>query len=286
MTICPRLFLLTSEFRYCGEPDEAGCNLCLTQGGLKLGTDIVSWRKTGTSLIEGADRVICPSIDVGRRIGRYAETGKIIVVPHDGFYRPTSALRPVQITAGERLRVALIGGASEQKGGSYLLDCVRIARERGSPIGWHIVGDLDGSLSGTVRALGLEISTTGRYEPHELPELLGKLMPHIVFFAQRSPETYSYSLSEAYAANLPVLVPEIGPFPERAAGIGHAWTYPLSASPDELIDILEGVRDQFLRGTDEVPPTPEFEQKTLRFDPDFYRGAYLEPVRADPLSRD
>jgi glycosyltransferase involved in cell wall biosynthesis len=230
--------------------------------------------------------VICPSIDVGRRIGRYAETGRIIVVPHDGFYRPTSALRPAQITAGERLRVALIGGVSEQKGGSYLLDCARIARDRGSPIGWHIVGDLDGSLSGTVRALGLEISTSGRYEPHELPELLGKIMPHIVFFPQRSPETYSYSLSEAYAANLPVLVPEIGPFPERAAGIGHAWTYPLSASPDELIDILEGVRDQFLRGTDEVPPTPEFEQKTLRFDPDFYRGAYLEPVRADPLSRD
>jgi len=162
----------------------------------------------------------------------------------------------------------------------------RVAHDRGSPIGWHIVGNLDGSLSGTVRALGLEISSSGRYEPHELPGLLGKIMPHIVFFAQRSPETYSYSLSEAYAANLPVLVPEIGPFPERAAGIGRAWIYPLAATPDELIDILDKVRDQFLRGADDGPATPEFGQKTLRVDPDFYRGEYLEPVRNDALSRD
>jgi len=33
MTICPRIFLLTSELQYCGEPDEAGCTLWLAQGG-------------------------------------------------------------------------------------------------------------------------------------------------------------------------------------------------------------------------------------------------------------
>jgi len=82
-------------------------------------------------------------------------------------------------------------------------------------------------------------------------------------------------------------------FPERdlrhadqAAGIGRAWIYPLAATPDELIDILDKVRDQFLRGADDGPATPEFGQKTLRVDPDFYRGEYLEPVRNDALSRD
>ena len=69
-------------------------------------------------------------------------------------------------------------------------------------------------------------------------------MPHLVFFPQRSPETYSYSLSEAYAANLPVLVPEIGSFPERTAGARHTWTYPLTASPDAVVGILDKLRSR------------------------------------------
>lgn len=52
------------------------------------------------------------------------------------------------------------------------------------------------------------------------------LRPDIVWFPAQWPETYSYTLSAALQAGLPVAVPDIGAFAERVAGRAWSWICP------------------------------------------------------------
>src|SRR5207253_2763423 len=45
----------------------------------------------------------------------------------------------------------------------------------------------------------------------------------LVIYPSAGPETFSYTLSEAWAAGVPVFVPPIGALAERVAGSGAGW---------------------------------------------------------------
>jgi len=80
--ICPQYHLVTEHGHYCGEPDAAGCAACLAKRPGQWDLDIVSWRGVFGQILRGAERVIAPSRDVARRIGRYLPDVKIAVLPH------------------------------------------------------------------------------------------------------------------------------------------------------------------------------------------------------------
>src|SRR5262249_26231860 len=65
----------------------------------------------------------------------------------------------------------------------------------------------------------------GRYDPSELPELLAHYQVKLVAFPSAGPETFSFTLSEAWAAGLPVIAPPFGALGERIAGTGAGWTW-------------------------------------------------------------
>ena len=63
----------------------------------------------------------------------------------------------------------------------------------------------------------------GRYDPADLRELLARYRVALVLYPSAGPETFSYTLSEAWAAGRPVLVPPIGALEERVRGSGAGW---------------------------------------------------------------
>ena len=70
--ICPQVNLLPwLQGAYCGEPDVAGCNACIADRPSHGSRDIVSWRRGNAWQFIEADRVICPSEDVRKRLARY-----------------------------------------------------------------------------------------------------------------------------------------------------------------------------------------------------------------------
>ena len=82
--ICPQVNLLPwLQGAYCGEPDLAGCNACIADRPSHGARDIVSWRRSNAWQFLEADRVICPSEDVRKRLARYGLDGRAIVVPHE-----------------------------------------------------------------------------------------------------------------------------------------------------------------------------------------------------------
>ena len=59
----------------------------------------------------------------------------------------------------------------------------------------------------------------------ELPDLLAHYRVRLVAFPSAGPETFSFTLSETWAAGLPVIVPPFGALAERVAGTGAGWLW-------------------------------------------------------------
>ncbi|MFG1423655.1 glycosyltransferase [Roseixanthobacter liquoris] len=275
--ICPRINLAPGGL-YCGEPDAQGCLACLAAEPKPFSRDIFLWRERGVALIEQADRVICPSHDVAERIRRYAPDARLMVVPHetDLYRRQQPALLP-PLAADIPLRVAVLGILAEHKGGAFLLDCIEYSRAIKAPLEWQVIGAFSAKLDARAAGLRAPVSKTGRYKLEDLPGLIAKGDPHVIFFPQHWPETYSFTLSEAFAARRAVLVPPLGAFPERVAGSAGGFEYSLSDTPQQVVERLIALRLRFLdpAGAAEVTPLAPHLASGAETTEDFYRSAYI-----------
>ena len=83
----------------------------------------------------------------------------------------------------------------------------------------------------------------GRYDPRDLPDLLAHYRVSLVLYPSAGPETFSYTLSEAWSAGRPVLVPPIGALPERVAPTGAGWVLDDAEWRDErrMLDRIEAL---------------------------------------------
>ena len=86
-----------------------------------------------------------------------------------------------------------------------------------------------------------ELYVHGAYEEHQLPALLDAYGVGIVLFANRLPESFSYALSEAWAAGRPVIVPAAGALGERVKRLGGGWILNAGCSADDVAAIVARV---------------------------------------------
>ena len=63
----------------------------------------------------------------------------------------------------------------------------------------------------------------GRYAPADLPDLLAHYRAVLVLYPSAGPETFSYTLTEAWAAGRPALVPPFGALAERVQATDAGW---------------------------------------------------------------
>jgi glycosyltransferase involved in cell wall biosynthesis len=268
--ICPRMYLISAVTQqYCAEPDAATCNTCIAA---TLGTgarDILSWRADWRWLFSEADRVLCPTHDVQRRLARFGIHARTLVAPHDAVKEPAWRVAATSPAPDERLRVAIIGTLAGHKGAAT----VRAAVLAAAPDRFEFV-----LIGASVPALDLPPGTPfreiGAYQEAELPGLIADARPHLIWFPALSPETYSYALSAAIEAGLPIVASHIGAFPERLEGHPWTWLAPPEASAATWLATLEAVRAALAVG---VPPRPVAPRATAEA---FYPEAYLAPVRA------
>ena len=65
----------------------------------------------------------------------------------------------------------------------------------------------------------------GRYDPRAAAGALRTLSRIARRLSSAGPETFSFTLSEAWAAGRPVYVPPFGALAERLAGTGAGWAW-------------------------------------------------------------
>lgn len=242
--ICPRILLLDGNGRYCGEPDAAGCRICISRNGSDFGqVDIAEWRAVWATIFEGARNIYVPSLDLKNRINRYFPAIRPLFRSHPVLARDralVAACHPraldEQPSEGRLRRIAILGALVGHKGFDVVLRCAADAQIRRLPLEFVVIGftadDHAASRAG--------IRLTGAFEPQDLPTLILRERPSAVLFASIVPETYSYTLSTVFALGLMPVAFDTGAIAERLrnAGRGHLLPLSLVDNPAEINDRL------------------------------------------------
>ena len=233
--LCGRVALVGPERRYCGEPDVVRCEACVADAGSLIEEDITvaNLRKRSARLFAGARRVIVPSDDTAPRIRRHFPATRPTVAPHES---DAAIAEPVRSTAAEAwCRVCIVGAIGIHKGYQVVLDCARDAAERRLPLEFIVVGHTidDRRLLATGR-----VFITGGFAPEEAVQLIRAQNATLALLPSIFPETWCFSLAEAWRAGLRVAAFDIGAPAERIRRTGHGFLLPLGLKPDAINSAL------------------------------------------------
>lgn len=256
---CTHISLTGSDNRYAVELHPGECACCPPHDPAPTGPGAVAdWRHRNRHFLTAARLVIAPSQDTARRIAAFAPGAHVRVVPHTDLAGngcapdlplPTPQPRP----ANAPLKIAVIGALSAIKGADLLETVALEAAKTAAPMEFHLLGYAYRHLQTQPRA---RLTIHGAYDEKDLPGLLQWLQPDLVWFPAQWPETYSYTLSAALRAGLPVVVPNIGAFAERVASRPWSWVCNTERSTQEWVDFFIQIRAQNFAGATPAPPTP------------------------------
>ena len=224
---CPTITFLAADGMYCGGvTDVAECTRCLRAQPMFPDLDISAWRERHLQLLRRAAFRIAPSRWAADMIERYFPDCMTEVIPHgmpDGVpLRKGGECATLALPDDGAPTVAVLGAIGPDKGSRRLERLVSLARARGAWVRFVLIGYMD-VLHGPWQADDAMFTVHGRYDPADLPDLLSHYRVALVLYPSAGPESFSYTLSEAWASGRPVLVPPIGALDERVRGSGAGW---------------------------------------------------------------
>ncbi len=140
------------------------------------------------------------------------------VIPHGRDFFELSQLA-VSPKAGEPLRIALPGYLTQAKGAGILLDMARDPALQ--DVSWHVLGTVEDP--DIAAQLPDNVTVHGPYVAEKLPEYLADIRPHLGAVLSIWPETWCHTLTELWAAGIPVLAFDLGAVGERIKEARAGW---------------------------------------------------------------
>ncbi len=233
--LCARVALVGPAERYCGEPCAARCDVCVAEAGNLIDEDIpvAALRERSARVLAAARHVFAPSQDTAARIRRHFPSANIRVQPHENDAGTIGPLR--SDSAAGRCRICVIGSIGIHKGYRVLLDCARDAAERRLPVEFVVVGHTidDRRLMATGR-----VFVTGSYRSDEAIELIRAQEATLALLPSIFPETWCFTLAEAWRAGLQVVAFDIGAQAERIRNTGRGHLLPLGLAAPAINNAL------------------------------------------------
>lgn len=248
---CARISLTDNSDRYVPEPGPGQCGCCPAQSRAPDGGTMQQWRDSHRIFLEAARHVFAPSQDTAQRMAAFAPAAHVIAVPHTDMQAPAPTPQMHAMADTARLKIAVIGALSTIKGADVLESVALQAARTDAPLDFHLLGYGYRSLQTQPKA---RLTVHGAYAEADLPELLAWLQPDIVWFPALWPETYSYTLSAALQASLPIVAPDIGAFAERLEGRAWSWVEPWDQTPADWLAFFTHIRQAHF--VPQQPPTP------------------------------
>ena len=176
--------------------------------------------------LRAAAAVIAPSRFIADLAERHVEGLRVEVIPNGAKRAPRlpgAAARPEFTQHAPGHVVAVIGAIGPHKGADTL---DALARElAGSGIAIVVIGYLDRQVLPGWRVPGT-FFIHGAYADEEVPGLLAAYGARLALFPNRVPESFSYTLSDAWSSGVPVLSAPFGALGERVARHGGGWLLP------------------------------------------------------------
>ena len=229
----------------------------MAQRPAPTGETIEDWRLRHRLFLRNARYLLAPSRDVVQRMQRYFASANLRFAPHLDLTADSVLPQPQprRLSATEHLRVLVIGAVNEVKGADTLEAVALQAARHSAPFEFHLVGYAHRPLKTQPHA---SLTVHGAYADDDLPRLLERLRPDVVWFPARWPETYSYTLSACLLAGVPIMAPNLGAFPERLSQRRWTWIKPWDTTATAWMDIFENLRRQHFVTGQEPPVTAQF----------------------------
>lgn len=192
--------------------------------------EISAWQQQAGKLLGAAARVFAPSRYLADEIRRVHTRLPITIWPHPD-------LKAIQGEAARQkhTKVAVIGRMSPEKGLDVVVECAQYAKVKRLPMQFVIIGPTTAAIP-TFPAIPL--SLTGGYDDDDLAELIARERPDIAFFPSQIPESFSYTLSAALDAGLPVVASALGAFIERLEALPTARLLARTSGAAQWCDAL------------------------------------------------
>lgn len=230
---CPQITLTDSEGNYCGEPDLPSCEECLKRRPVAGIESVEQWRKLSAAFLSKAQSLKIPSYDAASRYLKKFSHLSFKVEHHieDESFGSMKLAPRWEKPKGERLVVGVIGALSREKGADLLEAAAVDAAKKDLPIQFVLFGYAYRKLLVMPEA---NLIVTGPYTDENIDGLLEQYRPDLIWFPAKWPETYSYTLSMALSRQYPVVVPDLGAFPERIEGRRASWVLPWNITPEEV----------------------------------------------------
>ncbi|MBE7211151.1 MAG: glycosyltransferase [Gluconacetobacter diazotrophicus] len=240
--VCPTVKLLDENNKYCAgrcTATDGDCRAELWPANqippLKH-RFIHQWQERMNEALEPCDAFVTTSPGAAALLRdilpTVAERG-ITVIPHGRSFDEMELIGH-HPTGDEPLRILMPGNINPAKGSEL---CEAVLAEPGRrQIEFHVLGDA-GPLAARP---GLVLH--GRYKREEFGRKARAIRPHVGAVLSIWPETYCHTLTEMWAAGLPVVAVDLGAVGERIRRHGGGWLLPPDAGPAELNALLRGIR--------------------------------------------
>lgn len=232
---CPLIHLMREFKVYCKDPyQEIECQKCLAYQ-YKVDNNVIGpWRQECQRFLSQFNSIVCPSVDTKERYETYYPNLSVQVIEH-GVNATTSEYVP---TLDGTFHIAFIGIIGIHKGRKILKDTIKSAQLSTSKIHVHLFGSSDDDyLCHNHR----NYTYHGLYEKNELPNLLAEHKIDLICIMPVWPETYSYTLTEAIMANIPVIATNIGAVGERVKTLKCGWLVDYQVTVTEFIEKLKAI---------------------------------------------
>ena len=182
------------------------------------------------AIIEACSRVIYPSEFVKSNYEACIDIQHSVVAPHFEFPRPET--EPVQkshrLNQGQPVRkIAVIGDLGDHKGLQEIKSFSQWLRKSNSLMEIHHYGPTNLQLNGMVIPHGV-------FERKDLGSKLWNDHVDVVWLPNKTPESYSYVLSDVMRSMLPLLAYDVGAISERALGRPLTQIIDIASSNEEL----------------------------------------------------
>lgn len=240
-TVCPTVKLLDEENVYCAgrcTATRGDCTAELWDSGslhpLKNAT-VFDWRSRMGRALEKCDAFVTTSEHARNLMTENFPflTGRDFrVIPHGRDFKAFGEI-PEPVIPGEPMRLLLLGGISVAKGGRFLEVLAKAAPSENIEI--HVLGTVAGDI-----VLPPHVRVHGPYLRDEVVEKIGAIRPHLGAILSIWPETFCHTLTELWAAGVPVVGFDIGAVGERIRSGGAGWLVEMSSS--SILDLLRHLR--------------------------------------------
>lgn len=241
--VCPTVHLVDDQERFCGGVCTAGQGTCPTPTPWLAGLPhlkhswVYDWRSRSQEMFNHVDAFITASEsakafylqafpDLEARVFEVIEHGRDLEVPAE----------PVGIVPdpSERIRILLPGNIGPHKGARFVRDLIAI--DEAKRLEFHLLGRASGELKNIV-------THHGTYDRGDFEERARAVRPSFAGIFSTTAESFSHTLTEAWAAGIPVLASKLGALEERVDRHGGGWLLDIEDPQSAYATILAAAAD-------------------------------------------